>query len=67
MSKIGDALRNTRVFCNDVVTEVKKTTCPARQEQFESTVMVVVSVILMSAFVGVSDKILVTLLKVLVR
>ncbi|MDA0991169.1 MAG: preprotein translocase subunit SecE [Verrucomicrobia bacterium] len=45
---------------------MKKTSWPTRQELMSSTVMVIVSVVLVSAFVGISDKLLATLLKLLI-
>ncbi|MBN2302185.1 MAG: preprotein translocase subunit SecE [Lentisphaerae bacterium] len=55
-----------RFFVGDVITEVKKSTWPSRQELFESTIVVIVSVMLLSLFVGVSDKLLITMLRLLI-
>jgi preprotein translocase subunit SecE len=55
-----------RIFTGEVVSETRKTTWPERQELVESTVVVIVSVFLLALFVGVSDKILVRLLDLLI-
>lgn len=60
-------LKNTKVFFEEVGTEIKKTTWPARDELIESTIVVIISVILLSVFVGLSDKILELALKLLIR
>jgi preprotein translocase SecE subunit len=49
-----------------VVAETKKCTWPERQELIESTVVVIAAVVLLSMFVGVSDKLLVSLLKIFI-
>lgn len=66
MNKLRKAIQDIKVFWGEVVLETKKSAWPERQELVESTVMVIVSVFLLSLFVGVSDKLLVTLVKVLV-
>jgi preprotein translocase subunit SecE len=66
MKRIRTAIGGVRTFVNEVVGEMKKSTWPERQELVESTVVVVVSVLLLGAFVGVSDKVLATLLRILV-
>jgi preprotein translocase subunit SecE len=51
------ALRNERVFtlATEVSTELKKVTWPTRKETFAATVVVVVTVIVSSIFLGVFD------------
>jgi preprotein translocase subunit SecE len=66
MNKLQTVVQAMRVFVDEVVSETKKTTWPERQELLESTVVVIVSVLMLAVFVGVSDKILVTLLKLLI-
>ena len=56
-------IRDFRTFLDGVVLEMKKTSWPGRQELLESTVVVIVSVLLLSFYVGVADKILRTLLR----
>ncbi|MDP6522935.1 MAG: preprotein translocase subunit SecE [Kiritimatiellia bacterium] len=55
-----------KTFWEEVVAETKKSTWPERQELMESTLVVIVAVILLSAFVGVSDKLLVSSIKLLI-
>lgn len=66
MSKVKAGIDAVRFFVGDVITEVKKSTWPSRQELFESTIVVIVSVMLLSLFVGVSDKLLITMLRLLI-
>ena len=66
MSKVHTAVQGMKTFWSEVVAEMKKCEWPARQVLVESTVVVVVSVLLLSLFVGISDKLLVTLLKLLI-
>jgi preprotein translocase subunit SecE len=67
MSRLQERLAVTRAFFDDVVGEMKKTTWPERQELLESTVVVIVSVVMISGFTAVCDRLLVFLLKVLIR
>ena len=67
MKKIKEQFALLRTFFSDVGVEMKKCTWPSRQELVESTVVVIVSVLLISAFVGVSDKLLLSLLRLLIR
>jgi preprotein translocase subunit SecE len=66
MSKVQDLLSRWRAFWDEVVTETRKCNWPERQELVESTVVVIVAVLLLAVFVGVSDKLLVTLLRLLI-
>ena len=66
MSKVQDFINKVRTFCQDVVAEMKKSTWPGRRELMESTVVVIVSIVLISVFIGVSDKVLAVLLKLLI-
>jgi preprotein translocase subunit SecE len=65
MSKLRDKLTAARAFFSEVGLEMRKSSWPERQELVESTVVVLLSMLLLSAVVGVSDKILVTLLKLI--
>ena len=67
MKWIIEAVRKVRVFLGEVQTELKKSTWPDRQELVESTVVVIISVVLLSIFVGVSDTILGTLVRLMVK
>jgi len=65
VSYMKDKLAAARTFISEVGMETKRCVWPERQELVESTIVVVVSVVLLSAFVGVSDKLLVWLLGLL--
>jgi preprotein translocase subunit SecE len=58
MSKLKDAVMSARTFLTDVVSEMKKTSWPSRDELVSSTMMIIVSVVILSLVVGVSDKVL---------
>jgi preprotein translocase subunit SecE len=66
MNKVKENMQGIRAFFDDVVSEMRKTTWPSRQELIESTGVVIVSVVLISVFVGICDKVLVTLLRLLI-
>lgn len=65
-SKLQDSVSGVKTFFEDVIGEMKKATWPSRQELLESTLVVIVCLILLSLFVGVCDRILVTVLKMLI-
>jgi preprotein translocase subunit SecE len=65
MSKLTDAVLKVRTFFQEVIDEMRKSTWPQRQELMESTVVVLVSLLLLSLFVGVSDKLLVLFFRLL--
>ncbi len=66
MSKIKDTFSGIQMFFQEVAGEVKKTSWPGRSELFESTVVVIVSLVMIGVFIGVSDKILSTILRFLI-
>ena len=61
MERLKKVVEAVRLFLDEVVGEMKKSTWPEKQELMESTAVVIVSLFLLSTFVGVSDKVLVTL------
>ena len=63
MGKLQDAIGGVKAFLAEVGTETKKATWPGREELIESTMVVIVSVLMMSVYVGLCDKVLLTLLK----
>ncbi len=67
MSKVTDSLRQVRFFLMEVRNELKKSTWPTRNELLESTAVVILSVVLFSVFVGVSDTLLVSVLRLVAR
>ena len=66
MNKIREKAESTKTFFGDVAAEMRKSTWPERQELIGSTVVVIVSVVLLALYVGLSDKILISLLKLVV-
>lgn len=63
MQMLRDRVAGIRGFFGEVTAEMRKSVWPEKQELIESTIVVIVSMLLLSAFVGISDKVLVTLLK----
>ena len=63
MNKIAAQAARLREFGGEVNVELRKCAWPARPELMESTVVVIVSVVLLAVFVGVSDTVLLWLLK----
>jgi preprotein translocase subunit SecE len=66
MGKLQEGVGAVRAFVSDVVAEMRKTSWPGRQELFESTVVVIVSLLILAAFVGLSDKVLLTFLRLII-
>jgi len=58
-------IESTRVFFDEVVAEMKKTTWPTRQELISSTMVVIYSLVLLSAYILVCDDILRRILNLL--
>jgi len=52
-------------FFNDVIAELKKSAWPARPELVESTIVVIISVVVLGATVGLYDQILMQLIRLL--
>ena len=65
MNKVQETTGKVRTFVQEVTDEVKKSTWPEKQELMESTVVVLVSLLLLSLFVGISDKILVEVFRLI--
>lgn len=66
-SKIQTAVARGRAFLGDVQTELKKCSWPTRSELMESTVVVIISVVLLALFVGISDAAVLALLRLILR
>jgi preprotein translocase subunit SecE len=47
--------RSIRIFWSETITELKKAAWPSIRELRESTVVVLVAVILLGAFIGIAD------------
>ena len=67
MGKLSQAVGAAKTFMTDVKTEMKKSSWPNRSELVESTVVIIISVFQLSAFVGISDTVLVALIRLMVR
>jgi len=67
MEKIRTWLGAVRTFVDEVRQELKKCAWPTWGELKESTLVVVVSVIILTVFVGVSDLVLNSVLKLVIR
>ena len=65
--RVIDVIHGTRDYLVHVGNELRKSSWPTRGELFESTVVVILSVILFAVFVGVCDLVLVKLTRLLVR
>lgn len=67
VNKIADSIRKIRFFLADVKNELRKSTWPTRGELIESTVVVILSVVLFAIFVGICDTVLRQLIGLLAR
>ena len=67
MERVKRVVEAVRLFFDEVVGEMKKSSWPEKDELLDSTAVVIVSLLLLSTFVGVSDKVLVTLFTWLLR
>jgi preprotein translocase subunit SecE len=67
MSKISEAIGKVRTFLEEVRTELKKCAWPTRAELLESTMVVIISVLILGTYVGVSDTVVVSFLKLIIK
>jgi preprotein translocase subunit SecE len=67
MNKIGQVLGGVHTFLTEVQVELKKCSWPGRSELLESTVVVIISVLILGVFIGVSDIVLLTFMRLVVR
>ena len=67
MGRLTDAVRGTGRFFGEVRAELKKSSWPTRSELVESTVVIIVCVLLLGAFVGACDKVLVAAIELFIR
>jgi len=67
MKKIVELFDALKTFLGEVKTELKKCTWPTRRELMGSTMVVVVSVIILGVFVGLSDTVLMGFLRAVLR
>lgn len=67
MKKIVELIGALKTFLGEVKAELKKCTWPTRQELLGSTMVVVVSVLILSVFVGLSDTTLMGIMRAVLR
>ena len=67
MKKIVELYNTLKTFLLEVNAELKKCAWPTRQELIGSTMVVVVSVLILATFVGLSDTVLVHVLRAVLR
>ena len=67
MNKLMQSIGNLKGFIGEVKVELLKCSWPSRKELFGSSVVVIVSVIILGAFVGVCDLVNMNLLKFIIR
>jgi preprotein translocase subunit SecE len=67
MKKIVELYDALKTFLGEVKTELKKCTWPTRRELLGSTMVVVVSVVILGVFVGLSDTVLMGVLRAVLR
>jgi len=58
VSNIADSFHKIKFFLADVKNELRKSTWPTRGELIESTVVVILSVVLFALFIGLCDVVL---------
>lgn len=63
MAKLKNPIEGFKNFLHEVRVELAKCVWPTREELTESTIVVIVAVILLGFFVGISDLLLMTLLR----
>jgi preprotein translocase subunit SecE len=61
--KLKEATTKVRLFVEETTAEVKRATWPSREELTESTVVVIVTLVIIGLFVGVCDWFLIGMLK----
>ncbi len=67
MKKIVELIGALKTFLGEVKAELKKCTWPTRPELLGSTMVVVISVIILGVFVGLSDTTLMGILRAVLR
>ncbi len=67
MNKIVEQIGVLKTFLREVKTELVKCTWPTRQELLGSTMVVVISVVILGLFVGLSDTTLMGIMRAVLR
>lgn len=67
MSKLIEGVGSLKNFLEEVKVELLKCTWPTRKELFGQSLVVVISVIILGAFVGLCDVVNMNLLRYIIR
>jgi len=67
MNKLTQGIGSLKTFLSEVKVELVKCSWPSRKELFGSSVVVIISVIILGAFVGVCDLVNMGFLKFVIR
>ncbi|NCC49718.1 MAG: preprotein translocase subunit SecE [Spartobacteria bacterium] len=67
MKKPGEMVTGMRTFLQEVQVELKKCAWPTRPELIESTMIVIISVVILGTYVGLSDGIVMQILSLIIR
>ena len=67
MNKVAESYGRVRDFLGEVNAELRKCSWPARDELTDSTVVVIVSIVLLGLYVGLSDVVSSGILKIVIR
>ncbi|MDF7800540.1 preprotein translocase subunit SecE [Pontiellaceae bacterium B1224] len=67
MNKLSEGVGSLRTFLEEVKVELLKCTWPTRKELFGQSLVVVISVIILGAFVGLCDVVNMNLLRLIIR
>ncbi len=67
MNKVGQWVGQARGFVGEVKTELLKCNWPTKPELWESTVVVMASIAIVTVAVGFSDLILLTVMRLIIR
>ena len=67
MNKLAQGVGSLKTFLEEVKVELLKCAWPSRKELFGSSVVVIISVIILGAFVGVCDLVSMGLIEFIIR
>lgn len=67
MNKLNQSVGSVKTFFGEVKTELLKCSWPTRKELFGQSLVVVISVIILGAFVGLCDVVNMNLLSFIIR
>ena len=67
MNKLNESVSSLRTFLEEVKVELLKCTWPTRKELFGQSLVVVISVLILGAFVGLCDVVNMNLLRFIIR